>query len=163
LLKETDYAKRLREKAQVVTTFSAIALFIGLIESGNPGLSGLGRFIHFTSLLELYLGTWGLLTGIGLYRRWRWARFSVLLFSSLLTAAGISLAGSLLLFGHRNNSGVPWWQALLFKALVILIFLIPAVWGGYWLKFFTRQGIKAQFQASPPSSPSPSLSAPSNS
>lgn len=160
---ETNDAKRLRQKAQVVITFSAIALFIGLIKSGNPGLGGLGRFIHFTGVLELYLGAWGLLTGIGLYRRWRWARFSILLFSSLLTAVGTLLAGSLLLFGHRNNSGMPWWQDLLVRGFLILICLLPVAWGGYWLKFFTRKGIRAQFQASPPSAGSPSLSAPPNS
>jgi hypothetical protein len=163
LPEETNDANRLRQKAQVVTTFSAITLFIGLIKSGDPGLGGLGRFIHFTSVLELYLGAWGLLTGIGLYRRWRWARFSILLFSSLLAAVGTVLAGMLLIFWHGNHAGMPWWQALLVRGFLILIFLIPVVWGGYWLKFFTRKGIRAQFQASPPSSGSTSLSAPPNS
>ncbi len=49
----------------------------------------IGRFYHDTMGWTFLFCGWGLATGIGLLRAWRWARVSTLIFSGLLIPSGI--------------------------------------------------------------------------
>ena len=88
---------------------------------------------------------WGIVTGIGLLRVWRWARISTLIFSGLLAAFGIAeTVASLLMAGDVDT---PRWELIMFKTFLILLDLIPIAAGIAWLVFFTRKDVKAYFQA----------------
>ena len=88
---------------------------------------------------------WGIATGIGLLRVWRWACISTLIFSGLLAAFGIAEAvASLLMPGDVDT---PRWELIMFKTFLILLDIIPIAAGIAWLVFFTRKDVKAYFQA----------------
>ncbi len=86
---------------------------------------------------------WGLATGIGLLRAWRWARVSTLIFSGRLGAIGILGIVGFLLMPAGDDSG---WTLILLRTATTLLFLIPIVVGLRWLFFFTRKEVKAYFQ-----------------
>ena len=91
------------------------------------------------------LAGWGIATGIGLLRAWRWARISTLIFSGLLAAFGVlETAASLRMSGDVDT---PSRELIVFKSFLILLDLIPIAAGIAWLVFFTRKDVKAYFQA----------------
>ena len=88
---------------------------------------------------------WGLATGIGLLRAWRWARISTLIFSAPLAAFGVlETVASLRMPGDVDT---PRWELIMFKTGLTLLDLIPIAAGIAWLVFFTRKDVKAYFHA----------------
>ena len=103
----------------------------------------IGRFYHDTMGWTFLFCGWGLATGIGLLRAWRWARVSTLIFSGRLGAIGILGIVGFLLMPAGDDSG---WTLILLRTATTLLFLIPIVVGLRWLFFFTRKEVKAYFQ-----------------
>jgi hypothetical protein len=96
--------------------------------------------------LDFSLAGWGIATGIGLLRAWRWSRISTLIFSGLLAAFGVLEAvASLRMPGDVDTTRG---ELMIFKTALTLLDLIPIAAGIAWLVFFTRKDVKAYFQAS---------------
>lgn len=105
----------------------------------------MANFYADTMVWTFPLAGWGIATGIGLLRTWRWARISTLIFSGLLAAFGIAEAvASLRMPGDADT---PRWEFIIFKTVLTLLDLIPIAAGVAWLLFFTRKDVKAYFQA----------------
>lgn len=68
----------------------------------------------------------GLVTSIGLFRLKRWARISLLIFASVLVYISV------------HDTVGSWYRHVLFRLLLVAI-------GGWWLYFFNKATIKAQF------------------
>jgi hypothetical protein len=95
---------------------------------------------------------WGVVTGIGLMRAWRWARISMLVFGGLLTAiCTLLMVGYLLMPG----GGMAWWSVLALRVLIVLLSLVPAVIGVRWFRFFLRSNVKSYFGISRTTSTTP--------
>ena len=132
--------KRLGTLVIVVTLFSG---FGGFMTVGVPAMGELGHFMHDFGVFVLFLTPWGLTTGIGLLRAWRWARISMLVFSGLLAAFGALMFMSYLLMPIGDAA---WREALVLKLVGLLFGLIPAAIGVRWLIYFRRSNVKDHFQ-----------------
>ena len=105
----------------------------------------MANFFANTMIWTFPFAGWGILTGIGLLRVWRWARISTLIFSGLLAVFGIAETAASLLV--PRDAGTPQWDFILFKTFLIVVDIIPIAAGIAWLVFFTRKDVKAYFQA----------------
>jgi len=85
---ELDCFKTVKKVGGQVIAGSVFTLLVGFIAVPNLGSTGeLEHFAHDTVPLLFCMTAWGLATGIGLLRAWRWARISMLIFGGLLDAA----------------------------------------------------------------------------
>jgi hypothetical protein len=115
------------------------------LEFRSGGHGEMANFFANSMVWTFPFAGWGIVTGIGLLRVWRWARISTLIFSGLLAAFGIAeTVASLLMAGDVDT---PRWELIMFKTFLILLDLIPIAAGIAWLVFFTRKDVKAYFQA----------------
>jgi hypothetical protein len=88
---------------------------------------------------------WGVLTAVGLFRMRRWARISILVIGALLVIfCGLSLVMILLL-----PSFDPSLEAIegagRVMGMMIGIYLVPMLLGLWWLVYFNRAAVKAEF------------------
>lgn len=140
---ESDCSKEIKKVGELVIGVTLFFGFGGFMQIGSRPLGGLGHFMHDFGVFCVCLTPWGLATGIGLLRAWRWARISILVFSGLLAAAGALLAVPPL-FMPIGDAG--WREALFPKVIGVLFGLIPAAIGARWLVYFTRNNVKAHFE-----------------
>src|SRR6266853_1160845 len=85
-----DYFGKVKRTDYLAIIFNAFAVFgIFSFEAQSGGHGEMGRFYHDNMVWTLLLAGWGLATGIGLLRAWRWARISALIFSGLLSVVGV--------------------------------------------------------------------------
>lgn len=122
--------------------FAVFGIFVMEYQLGGQG--EMGSFYHNNMVWTLLLAGWGLATGIGLLRAWRWARISTLIFSGLLAAFGVLGVVAFLSMPGGSISGV---KLMIFRTASTLLFFIPIAAGLRWLVFFTRKDVKAYFQA----------------
>lgn len=109
-------------------------------QSGGHG--EMGNFYHGNMIWFLSFAAWGIGTGIGLLRAWRWARISALIFSGLLTAFGIlGVVTFLRMPAGYISDGIE----VAARILPTLFFVIPIVIGYRWLVFFRRTEVKVYF------------------
>lgn len=105
----------------------------------------MGHFDHAVTLVMVPLSVWGVATGFGLKRAWRWAWISMLVFGGLLAIIGTLLAVPFLRMPGR---GGVWWNVLAIRMVGVLLFLVSAAIGGRWFVFFMRDNVRAYFNAS---------------
>jgi len=154
-----------------VTASAVVLILISLM----PAFAGVGVLAGFVTLKAVTAGGaksvssipavvaagaamlavagWGIATGTGLLRRCGWARISMLILAALLACASLpSLAVEPRLI--RAVTGIPTVGA--FPAFITaqfgLLLLAVAVW---WLVYFTRKSIRAQFGFGAASSAAP--------
>ncbi|HEV7522860.1 MAG TPA: hypothetical protein VGP89_17290 [Candidatus Angelobacter sp.] len=111
-------------------------------------------FKAFKVMLPLFYAapaTWGILTAFGLLRLKNWARISTIVFSFLLIlfgACGMLGAVSFFLIPPAANGLDP--KGVLFIGLTMAVFSVCQIGIGiWWLVFFNRANIKAQFVTMP--------------
>ena len=126
--------------AVIVNAFAALGLLMEDYQSGGHG--EMGSFYRGNMIWFLCFAAWGLVTGIGLLRAWRWARFSTLTFSGLLAAFCLVAEVGFLRMPAGNVSGG---TLLASRILSTLFFLIPIVIAYRWLVFFSRKEVKTYF------------------
>jgi hypothetical protein len=88
---------------------------------------------------------WGVLTAVGLFRMRRWARISILVIGALLVifcglSLGMLLAMPLFMPEIESSRGMG-----MVMGMMITIYLIPIVLGLWWLIYFNRAAVKAEF------------------
>lgn len=101
----------------------------------------MGHFMHDFALLMAAMSAWGLATGIGLGRAWRWAWVSMLVFGGLLALICPFLALPFLLVA----GGGVWWEVLAMRAVGVMFFLAGAAIGVRWFRFFMRDNVMTYF------------------
>lgn len=136
---------KIRHIGQSVIRASLVVLFmalVALLQIGRPPMGEIGHFAHDSSLVFMPMTLWGVATGIGLMRAWRWSRFSMLLFGTLLTLVS-ALPG--VAFLMTKQEGFPWWAVLLVKVLGLLC-LIPPAMVARWFWYFVGDEARNYFQ-----------------
>ncbi len=118
--------------------FAGLSVLMFDYQSGGHG--EMGSFYHRNMIWFLGFAAWGLGTGVGLLRAWRWARISTLIFCGLLAAFGVLGVVAFLRMPAGNISGG---MVLVARILPTLIFVIPIVVAYRWLVFFSRQDVRA--------------------
>lgn len=150
-------AKCIKEKkdtgAQMIV-LSAITLFGGVMTYWNtsPPMEEFGHFAHGFALVLAVMSAWGVATGIGLKRAWRWAWISMLVFGAVLSLIGTLGTVPVLLM---PGAGVGGWNLIAMRAIGVLLFLTPAAIGVRWFTFFMSGNVKAYFGVSRPAPHSP--------
>lgn len=138
-------SKEMKDMGSFVTAVSAFAVCVGLLMGGNPMMGEFRRLGYTSSWVAIFLGSWGVITGIGILRKWRWARISMLVFCGILVIIGGSIFLVMLLTPLRDPRG--WTRELVFgKILVSAILLVPPLVGVRWCMYFTRKDAKAYFR-----------------
>lgn len=112
----------------------------------------IGTILITEAIVVFAFAGWGLATGIGLLYLKRWARISLLVFAGIL--AFISFFSALFLafipLPHAHDPNLPVNFSSIMRAVVGLFYGAFAALGGFWLYFFNKQSVKAQFQPKQP-------------
>ncbi|HEY4710276.1 MAG TPA: hypothetical protein VIH46_08910 [Candidatus Acidoferrales bacterium] len=147
-------------------TFSAVVVFLGsafTILCG--GFAVLGSFIAshselgtsapidfrfvaiFEAIFYLGFGVWGIASGIGLIKTRQWARISMLAFSGILIlfSLPVVLVIAAARFPQSSDPSLPANFMVIMRVSMAAIFVLIAALGGFWLYFFNKKSVKAQF------------------
>ncbi len=109
--------------------------------------------ILFGALVYIGPSIWGILTSVGLFRLRKWARISILVFSILLILMAVPSGLISFLIPTPEVKGADPGFFPVFRILMAGFWLMLAAIGTWWLIFFTRSGVKAQFEPSAVLSP----------
>lgn len=132
--------------------FGAFAMFGALI---GPKLGHVpNAFPHFEALILveaiilLGFSGWGIASGIGLLNSKEWARLSMIVFSVLLVFCFLpsALLIAFIQIPAPNDPNLPSNFATAVRAGMSLFLAIPGALGAFWLYFFNKRSVKAQFQ-----------------
>jgi hypothetical protein len=141
---QTGSAK-IRNIGRTVIGASLLGIVMTLLavrQMGYPLPMGeIGRFVYDSSFILIPMFLWGVATGIGLKRAWRWSRFSMLLFGGLLALFSAIPGFAFLL---TKQEGFAWWAIVLVK-LFGLLFLIPSAMVGRWFWYFVGEEARDYF------------------
>jgi hypothetical protein len=152
-------------------TVSAVIVFIGsalTILCGAMMLLGLvflsnsnrmanvpphfGYFGVIEAVVLFGFGGWGVASGVGLIKTRQWARVSMLVFAGILVC--FSLPSVVLIavipFPDTNDPNLPSNFMTVVRVGIALFYAVFAALGCFWLYFFNRKGVKAQFRAEQP-------------
>lgn len=101
----------------------------------------------FSSLVYLLPAVWGIVTGIGLWRLKNWARISIIVFAVLLCAMGgfAGLISFLVPFPTPANGGADPAVMSGVRFAMGVFWLTQLAIGIWWVVFFNRPKVKAQF------------------
>jgi hypothetical protein len=112
----------------------------------------IGSILIGEAIFIFALAGWGLATGIGLLYLKRWARISLLVFAGLL--AFFSFFSALFLafipLPNASDPNLPVNFTSFLRVGMGLFYGAFAVLGGFWLYFFNKRSVKAQFQTMQP-------------
>ena len=143
-----DGSQKVKDIGRTVIGTSVLVLImtlLGLVQM-YPPMGEIGNFFYDSSVVIIPSTLWGVATGIGLMRAWRWSRISMLIFGGLLT---IFCAMPGLVFLLSKQEGFGWLAVAGVKALGLL-FLIPSVLVVRWHWYFLGEEARAYFQSSRP-------------
>lgn len=152
-------------------TFSAVVVFLGsaftilmgagmvlsavLLSYVSPGTDVSGDFRYFAiaeAMILLGFGGWGIATGVGLINTRPWARISMIVFSALLLF--IALPGALFIaflpLPGPSDPNLPANFTVMLRAGLVVFFGLLAALSGFWIYFFNKKSVKAQFLREPP-------------
>jgi hypothetical protein len=107
-----------------------------------PGVGEIAHFTYDSSIVIIPMTLWGVATGFGLLRAWRWSRISMLIFGTMLTLFSAVPGIAFLL---TKQEGFSWWAVVLVK-LCGLLFLIPAAMVARWFWYFVGDEARIYFR-----------------
>ncbi len=147
-----NMSEKMKDTASLVIGISAFALLGGIMGAINssPPMGEMGDFIYVFTRVTVCFCVWGLATGIGLLRKWRWSRISMLVFGGILVTCGILLPVVMML-PLEDGKFVGWaalwtWQSILLKAVGLALLLVVLAGGVRWWKYFKCKSVKSYFR-----------------
>jgi hypothetical protein len=134
------------------------ALLMGRLPSapGVPAPPAAARVLTaVSSLFYILPAVWGFITSVGLFKLRNWARISTIVFSVLLVFMAGFAAFSVFFIPAPSvpDANVPADAGLIVRVVIATLGLTLAAIGVWWLVFFTRAGVKAQFVPVAPEAP----------
>jgi hypothetical protein len=152
-------------------TFSAVVVFLGsafailcgafaVLGSLIASHAGLGtaapmdfRYIAMVEAVFYFgFGGWGIASGIGLINTRQWARVSMLVFACLLLLFSLPtvLVIAFVRLPEPSNPNLPANFMAMMRIGMAIVFGLIAALGGFWLYFFNKKNVKAQFLSARP-------------
>ncbi len=107
----------------------------------------------FGALVYIAPSVWGISTSVGLFRLRKWARISIIVFSVLLILMGVFSGLMSFLIPTPPVQGADRGSFFVFRLVMACFWLALAAIGTWWAIFFTRLGVKVQFEPSAVSLP----------
>lgn len=141
--------------AVLLFVWSAVPLFFGMLAAlaflappliPFPGMAIFRALVVAMSLIALGLASWGIASGVGLMKLQRWARTSTLVLGSLMIYLSLPPAFVLPFWRIREIGAAPVHFGESGRVAVAAFYAAFATLGIFWLFFFNRQSIKAQFK-----------------
>ncbi len=108
-------------------------------------LTALKAIVALSSLFYILPAIWGIASGIGLLRLKNWARISTIVFSVILILMSVFSGLITVLVPLPNASGADPAVMAGFRLVMGLFWAALFSVGVWWLVFFTRANVKAQF------------------
>ena len=109
--------------------------------------ANLSYFMVIEAVVFFGFGSWGVATGVELINMKQWARISMLVFAAILMF--ISLPAALFIavipLPNTTDPNLPSNFMTLMRAGMAVFYAIFAALGGFWLYFFNKKNVKAQF------------------
>jgi len=136
-----------------LTIISGAALALGSAVVSNSGATAKipGNFAYILvaeALVVLGFGVWGLASGVGLLKTKQWARISLLIYAAILVF--ISLPAAIFItvipLPNANDPNLPSSFMPMLRFGMSLFYAAFAALGGFWLYFFNKQSVKAEFR-----------------
>ncbi len=142
--------EKMKDTASLVKVISAFALLGGILAARVPPMGEMGDFMYLSARVAICFDVWGLATGIGLLRKWRWARISMLAFGGILVACGV-LPPMVMMVPLEDGKFVGWaalwtWQSIILKAAGLALLFVVLAGGVRWWKYFTCGTVKSYFR-----------------
>jgi len=125
-------------RASLFVTFMTLVAFVRM---GFPPMGDIGHFVFDSSFVLIPMSLWGVATGIGLKRGWRWSQISMLIFGGLMA---LVCAVPALGFFLMERGGFGWLQIAGLRSIGLL-FLIPPVLVVRWYLYFIGKEARAYF------------------
>jgi len=128
------------------------ALVVSRFPTTRPSPINMGAVIAVESLFFLGFGAWGIASGVGLLKLKQWARISVIVFAAILVFCCVP-AALLFAFIPLPNTSAPNLPAdfmTIMRIGMVTFYGAFALLGGFWLYFFNRKSVAAQFQVQRP-------------
>ncbi len=166
----------IRAAAIVALIGSGLSILLGVIEiamtsipmpapAGPAMPPGFMKFgIFFAAAMSFGFGAWGISSAIGLLRLRNWARISTIAYSAILVSfAFLGIVAILTVplppppAGQFPQGQIPSPEAFAksIRFFMAAFYLVPIAVGVWWLIFFTRPRVKAQFFGTPLQSQQP--------
>ena len=131
--------------------FGALAV-LGLVISSNANrATDVPRFLGYFAIAEMIIfwgfGGWGIASGVGLIKTRQWARISMLVFAAILLLISLPVAvlSAFVRFPAASNPNLPANFVGMIRTGLVMFYGLLAALGGFWLYFFNKRSVKAQF------------------
>jgi hypothetical protein len=136
--------------AAVLLLGSVIALALGIFAFS---LTDADRTV---SIVAVVIGAWGIVTGIGLLRLWRWARISALIVGGFYAYVGFALTPMIPFFQipvppdlrDQITTQAATEAEMRIKIVLILVLLLFGAVGFWWVYLFSSSTTKERFGSS---------------
>jgi hypothetical protein len=137
----------------VAILFAAFVVLAGAFVSHSSRMPAQPAFFRPMMFMEAAFvfgfGGWGVASGAGLISTKEWARISMLVYAFILLLVTLP-AGLLFAFiplpDNPNNASVPPGFMTLLRVGMVLFYESFAALGAFWLYFFNKRSVKAQFR-----------------
>lgn len=135
--------------------FAVLMVVTGFTKQPPPAQqAGLIRgMLYLSCALFAAIAIWAAATGIGLLLLRRWSRISLLVFAALLAIFAPVTAVTTLAMPMPEGPGATAQLMAAVKIGIVAFYLVLALGGAGWLYYFTRPGVRAQFEGDAPISP----------
>jgi len=136
-----------------LTLLGGLIVLLGSILVPTPGAAHNGP-LAFILIIEAVMifgfGAWGLAAGIGLLNLRQWARISVLVYAGILGLFSLPTVALMLFipFPGTNDPNLPSNFISILRVGMALFYAMLAALAIFWLYFFNKQSVKAQFSSS---------------
>jgi hypothetical protein len=155
-------------------TFSAVVVLIGssltilfgalmalaILWTPNAGQAAnlpipIGYVVTAEAIVFFGFGGWGIASGVGLIKLRQWSRVSMMIYGAILLFFSV-IPGIVLSFiplPAATDPSVPPSFMTTFRVIMVGFYALLAALAGFWLYFFNKKSVKAQFVAEPTDGP----------
>ena len=117
----------------------------------------IGYVLTAEAIVFFGFGGWGIASGVGLIQLRQWARVSVMIYAAILLFVSVipAIVLCFIPLPVASNSNVPPSFMSIFRVVIVGFYVLLAALACFWLYFFNKKSVKAQFvvESGPPDSP----------
>jgi hypothetical protein len=134
-----------------LTILSGALMMLASVVISHSERADLPANVRYVLIIETILfvvfGGWGVATGVGLINTKQWARISMFVFAAFLAFVSIPTAAlmAFIKFPVPDDPNFPGFTMMIKVGLVLFYAAFGAL-GCFWLYFFNRKNVKAQFE-----------------
>jgi hypothetical protein len=127
---------------------AALGLFLVSSRTAVNAPPHLGYIIVVEAVFAFGVGAWGIASGVGLIQTKEWARISMVVFAAILLFFSLppALFMPFIQLPIPRDPNLPSNFATIMRIGIVVFYGWLAALAGFWLYFFNRRSVRAQFQ-----------------